>query len=97
MTTQISIGQVKRDISELINRVTYGRERIILTSRGKPKAALVSMQDYEQLIQNESRAADIRKWLAETRTLADGIEARRGEPIDVDAILNVSRHDLEQR
>jgi prevent-host-death family protein len=97
MTTQISIGQVKRDISELINRVTYGRERIILTSRGKPKAALVSMQDYEQLIQNESRAADIRKWLAETRTLADGIEARRGEPIDVDAILDASRHDLEQR
>jgi len=37
--TNISIGQVKRDISELVNRVAYGKERIILTSRGKPKAA----------------------------------------------------------
>lgn len=97
MTSQISIGQVKRDISELINRVTYGRERIILTSRGKPKAALVSMQDYERLLQSESRADDIRQWLANTRALADSIEARRGAPIDVDAVLDASRHDLDQR
>jgi prevent-host-death family protein len=49
MAFQISIGQVKRDISELINRVAYGGERIVLTSRGKAKAALVSMADYEEL------------------------------------------------
>ena len=97
MTTHISIGQVKRDISELINRVTYGHERIVLTSRGKPKAALVSMQDYERLLQSESRAADIHQWLVDTKALADGIEARRGAPIDVDAILDASRHDLEVR
>ncbi len=59
MNTQVSIGQVKRDISELVNRVTYAGERIILTSRGKPKAALVSMQDYESLLKSEGRAADI--------------------------------------
>ena len=40
MNTHVSIGQVKRDISELVNRVSYAGERIILTSRGKPKAAL---------------------------------------------------------
>jgi prevent-host-death family protein len=45
----VSIGQVKRDISELVNRVAFGGERIVLTSRGKPKAALVSVEDYEQL------------------------------------------------
>jgi len=43
---QASIGQVKRDISELVNRVAYGHEQVILTSRGKPKAALVSIEDY---------------------------------------------------
>ncbi len=37
MNTQVSIGQVKRDISELVNRVTYAGEHIVLTSRGKPK------------------------------------------------------------
>jgi prevent-host-death family protein len=97
MNIQVSIGQIKRDISELVNRVTYGGERIILTSRGKPKAALISMIDYEQLIKNEGRAADIQKWLAETRALSDSIKKRRGKPLDVDAILDASRDDLERR
>jgi len=97
MNIQVSIGQVKRDISELVNRVTYAGERIILTSRGKPKAALVSMQDFERLLRSEGRAADIQKWLAETRTLSSRIEKRRGKPVDVDAILEASRSDLETR
>ena len=97
MNTQVSIGQIKRDISELVNRVTYAGDRIILTSRGKPKAALVSMQDYEQLLRNEGYAADIQKWLAETRALSGRIEKRRGKPVDVDAIMEASRNDLESR
>ena len=38
------IGRIKRDISELINRVAHGGERIVFTSRGKPKA-LVRIDD----------------------------------------------------
>jgi prevent-host-death family protein len=97
MNTQVSIGQVKRDISELVNRVTYAGERIILTSRGKPKAALISMEDYERLLKSESRATDIKKWLAETRAFSSKVEKRRGGPVDVDAILDASRNDLEDR
>ena len=97
MNTQVSIGQVKRDISELVNRVSYAGERIILTSRGKPKAALVSIEDYERLLKSESRGADIKKWLAETRILSSNIEKRRGQPIDVDHILDASRNELEDR
>lgn len=66
MTIQLSIGQAKREISELVKRVTYAGERIILTSRGKPKAVLVSMKDYERLLKSDNRATDIDKWLAET-------------------------------
>ena len=97
MDTQISIGQIKRDISELVNRVTYAGERIILTSRGKPKAALISMDDYEQLLRSENRATDIQKWLTSAHALSTMIEKRRGQPVDVDAILAADRDDLEQR
>jgi len=97
LNTQVSIGQIKRDISELVNRVTYAGERIILTSRGKPKAALISMEDYEQLLKGENRATDIQKWLADTRALSSQIEKRRGQQVDVDAILAADRDDLEQR
>ena len=97
MNTQVSIGQIKRDISELVNRVTYAGDHIIITSRGKPKAALVSIQEYERLLKSEGRAADIQKWLAETRAFSGKIEKRRGKPVDVDAILDASRDDLETR
>lgn len=97
MDSQVSIGQVKRDISELVNRVNYAGDRIILTSRGKPKAVLVSMQDYERLLKSEGHVAAIQKWLVETRALSSRIEKRRGKLVDVDAILEASRADLETR
>ena len=98
--TRISIGQVKRDISELVNRVAYGGERIILTSRGKPKAAIVSMEDYERLEQERAaaRLAHWEAWLAANEALAEEILARRGgEPLDVDALWKAAREDLEAR
>jgi prevent-host-death family protein len=96
MSTQVSIGQVKRDISDLVNRVNYAGERIILTSRGKPKAVLINIPDYERLLRSENRNADILKWLAGTQTLSNQIENRQGQ-LDVDAILIADREDLEQR
>jgi len=98
--TFVPIGRVKRDISELINRVAYGGERIILTSRNKPKAALVSIEDYEHLRREETgeRLAHWQDWLAQADALAEEVLARRGgEPIPVDALVMADRTDLEKR
>jgi len=45
----VGIAEIKRSISTIVNRVAFGRERIVLTSRGKPKAALVSIEDLQKL------------------------------------------------
>lgn len=45
----ISLSKAKANLSELIHRATAGRERIVLTSRGRPKAALISIEDLELL------------------------------------------------
>lgn len=97
---QVSIGQVKRDISELVNRVAFGGERIILTSRGKPKAVLVSVQDYEKLEQllTEVRQTRWVAWQQANEALTGQILARRqGEPIDVDQLWQATRAELEAR
>ena len=96
---QVSIGQVKRDISVLVNRVAYGDERVILTSRGKPKAAIVSIEDYEKLTEEgEDELGRFEAWLAVTDQLASRILANRGgRPFDVDAILADAKTDLEER
>jgi prevent-host-death family protein len=76
---RVSIGRIKRDVSDLVNRVAYGGERIILTSRGKPKAALVSIDDLERLRQAEdeshpplSNAGSLNELVAAIRHLPPG-------------------------
>ena len=100
MDATASIGEVKRDISELVSRVAYGRERIVLTSRGKPKAALVSLEDYERLQEQEQSNAlqQWDEWMAEARRLSAKILARRqSEPIDVAQIEAAAKVDLQGR
>jgi prevent-host-death family protein len=96
----ISIGQVKRDISELVNRVAYGGERIVLTSRGKPKAVLVSVEDYERLrrIGQKEYIQSWQQWFAATEQLSRAILADRNQqPLDFEKIWQATRSDLEER
>jgi prevent-host-death family protein len=44
-----TMSQAKEKISELVSRVATRGDRIVLTSRGRPKAALVSIEDLERL------------------------------------------------
>ncbi len=46
----ISIAEASRQLSQIINRASYGREIVILTSRGKPKAVLLGVESFQQLI-----------------------------------------------
>ncbi|MBK6325563.1 MAG: type II toxin-antitoxin system Phd/YefM family antitoxin [Chloroflexi bacterium] len=69
---QISIGQVKRDF-ELVNRVAFGGERIVLTSRGKPKAVLVSLEDYRSGFRSPMNR---RGWTNGRRSIQNGKPTR---------------------
>lgn len=97
---QIAIGQVRRDISELVNRVAYGGERVILTSRGRPKAAIVSLDDLEELrnrVKGQRQNA-WEEWKRESRRLNQIILAEtEGVPPDIDRSLEAARADLEER
>ena len=42
-------AHVKARLSELVGRVAYGRERIVVLRRGRPMAALVSVEDLRRL------------------------------------------------
>ncbi|NOR83771.1 MAG: type II toxin-antitoxin system prevent-host-death family antitoxin [Ardenticatenales bacterium] len=55
--TLVSVSDAKTSFSKLINRAAYGRERIVLTSHGQPKAALVSMDDLRRLEELEDAQA----------------------------------------
>jgi prevent-host-death family protein len=60
---EFSVSEAKSAFSEVLNRAAYGRERIVILSRGKPKAAVVSIEDLELLEELEDAQA-VREALA---------------------------------
>jgi prevent-host-death family protein len=52
---RISTAEAREQFSEVVNRAAFGRERIILTRRGKALAAVVPVEDVELLEALEDR------------------------------------------
>lgn len=46
---KMSTVEARENFAELINRAAYGKDRIVLTRRGKPLAAVVSIADFEKI------------------------------------------------
>jgi prevent-host-death family protein len=42
LTDQLTTSEVRDQLAEIINRVAYGKERVILTRRGKEVVAVVA-------------------------------------------------------
>ncbi len=55
---QVPITDARDDLAEVVNRVSYRGERIVLTRRGKRLVALVPIADLE-LLERLENAADL--------------------------------------
>jgi prevent-host-death family protein len=64
MTKRVSAAQAKAHLSDLMAKVAYGGEQYIIERRGKPLAALVSVDDLERLEQGRATSARPRGALA---------------------------------
>jgi prevent-host-death family protein len=71
---KISVANMRNDLAEALNRAAYGGERVVLERRGKPVAALVSMEDLELLEQLEDEA-DLR-----------AVRAQEGKPVPLERV-----------
>ncbi|MDI3388015.1 type II toxin-antitoxin system Phd/YefM family antitoxin [Streptomyces sp. B-S-A8] len=49
MAYEIPVTQARAELADLINRVVYGGERVVVTRHGKPLVALVSAEDLRRL------------------------------------------------
>lgn len=61
-TESVSITEAKQRLGELVKRAAYGGERIVLEFRDKPQAAIVSLEDLQQLQSGGKPTRD--KWEA---------------------------------
>ncbi|MER8156314.1 type II toxin-antitoxin system Phd/YefM family antitoxin [Streptomyces sp. NPDC094472] len=58
MAYEIPVTQARAELAELINRVVYGGERVVVTRHGKPLVALVSAADLQRLEEIEAGAEE---------------------------------------
>jgi len=67
MATTISTADARKHFADIVNKVAYGKEPIVLTRRGREVAALISMEELALLQQIEDHIdiEDARKALAE--------------------------------
>jgi prevent-host-death family protein len=47
--TKVSTVELREQLGDLLNRVAYAGERVVILRRGKPVAAIVSMEDLQRL------------------------------------------------
>lgn len=74
--TEISTAEARDQFSEIINKAAYGKERMIVTRRGKALAAIIPIEDLRTLEELEDRrdVEDARRILAEA-------EAKNEKPL----------------
>jgi prevent-host-death family protein len=67
---RVTIERARTDLSDLVSRVQYAGQRLVVTRRGKPAAAIVSVEDLEllQSIEDKLDAEAVREALDEVRT-----------------------------
>ena len=43
--TAVSVAEARSDLADLLNRVAYGKERLVITRHGREVAAIVPVED----------------------------------------------------
>ena len=43
--SKVAVIDARKDLADILNRAAYGKERVVLTRRGKDVAAIVPMDD----------------------------------------------------
>jgi prevent-host-death family protein len=67
--TRLAVSKAREDLADMLNRVAYGHERVLIERRGKNLAALVPVEDLEllEMLEDKVDLEAARKALAEVK------------------------------
>src|SRR5437764_14548763 len=74
----VSLGQDRDRLSALVNDAAHGGQRIVLSSRGRPKAVLIGMDDLARLERAGTEVPTIGREMLDWIDRAE--QAQRGRP-----------------
>jgi len=84
-----SIAEARAGFSELVDRVAHAKERVVLTSRGRPKAAVVPLEDLEAVEASGGRSRSPESLLLEIDRFVARVRRRRRGAFVSDSTLDL--------
>jgi len=94
MTIRIGAREARRNFADMLGRVHFGKETIILERSGKPMAAMIPIDLYEQLITEREERFQV---LARIRERLPNIPEDEVRQDVADAILAVRKAHATRR
>lgn len=79
MNQTVTLKEVREQLSELVARVAYGDQKVVITKFGKPVVAIVNYEDYEKLMNPTSRFTD-KDWEKGFKFITKAREASKDVP-----------------
>lgn len=94
MTKQVSVAELRANLSYLIGSVYYGKKHVIVERKGKPMAVLISPEQYERYEQQVRER--LRETVHEFQQLNADQDPEEGYR-DVTAIVEEVRREQYER
>ncbi|MFD5157830.1 type II toxin-antitoxin system Phd/YefM family antitoxin [Streptomyces hawaiiensis] len=80
MAYEIPVTQARAELADLINRVVYAGERVVVTRHGKPLVALVSADDLRRLEETQEFAEAPEEQVVSAVSTVREVTSAPGEP-----------------
>jgi len=87
-TMKVNIREAREKFSEIINRVSYKGERVVLMSRNKPKALIVGLEEAELFKDEPMRKARRLMQLDQIRKVRERLYRKR---VKSDSVYELGR------
>ena len=87
-TMKVNIREAREKFSEIINRVSYKGERVVLMSRNKPKALIVGLEEAELFKDEPMRKARRLMQLDQIRKVRERLYRKR---VNSDSVYELGR------
>jgi prevent-host-death family protein len=79
--SRIAVIDARKDLAEILNRAAYGKERVVLTRRGKDVAAIVPIDDLNVL-----EAIEDHMDLAESKKIMERVQAGSEQVLSLEEV-----------
>src|SRR6266566_435291 len=79
--SKVAVIDARKDLADILNRAAYGKERVVLTRRGKDVAAIVPMDDLATL-----EAIEDHMDLAESEKILERVKRGSEETLSLEEV-----------